>query len=446
MRISHEIQHGKGRIHAGSDVSERHNGSFYFTSETSPDSNNPFRKPLRNNNGFKEENPKMTSSSKWLEILKNSPDRVNECPCLEDFSGWQWCQLVDVKPQFAGRCRWEKLDGFEWGFLLRAHPQFADFCNWEKMDGQNLAWVFEKHPQLAERCCWRKLRGNDWASLLALMPEYAGKCYWNRLNGWNWSILLIHRPEFTDRCPWHKLKGLDWRILLLSRPELADFCDWERLDGNDCAELLRNSSNLSPENYKKLKKRSDQIRVRIGWLDGFWTSLKESQCGSCRFLSKSLFYYVCFYYPPHPCASRVPVTHGIPVEYWNNRKQCPRRKPPGLAASHHLSDFALKWLPRIRQLFSLRLQYEFETEMLLLGFPHDLVQTASGEIPGVQILKKTEDLTFLTSAIFAYQKKWKNHERSDPEWLSAALSRLSDLTAPAVEREKCGKTPESAGI
>ena len=227
------------------------------------------------------------------------------------------------------------------------------------------------------------------------------------------------------------------------------FDDWEKIVSPNTIEKEYQRLNAhirTHENYKKLKKRSDQIRVRIGWLDGFWTSLKESQCGSCRFLSESLFDYVCFYYPPHPCASRVPVTHGIPVEYWNNRKQCPRRKPPGLAASHHLSDFALKWLPRIRQLFSLRLRYEFETEMLLLGFPHDLVQTASGEIPGVQILKKTEDLTFLTSAIFAYQKKWKKHERSDPEWLSAALSRLIDLTAPAVERDKCGNTPESAGI
>ena len=241
-------------------------------------------------------------------------------------------------------------------------------------------WMWSRSLQVAAGGKnWMGLNGDFFFAPIPDSPTSAtGRKWMDKI--WPGSLKNIHSlpndaagenfAGMIGQAFWLLCRNMQKNVMLLSRPELADFCDWERLDGNDCAELLRNSSNLSPENYKKLKKRSDQIRVRIGWLDGFWTSLKESQCGSCRFLSKSLFDYVCFYYPPHPCASRVPVTHGIPVEYWNNQKQCPRRKPTGLAASHHLYDFALKWLPRIRQLFSLRLRYGFGTEMRIWHFWH----------------------------------------------------------------------------
>ena len=384
----------------------------------------------------------MAFSSERTERLKKFPDQINKSPSLENLSGWQWCQLLDTRPQFADRCNWEKLDGFDWGYLLRFHPQFADYCSWEKLDGQSLAWVLEKHPCFASRCNWKKLKGKDWTSLLIVLPEYAEKCYWSRLNGRNWSCLLSYHPQFAERCPWNKLNGIDWRILLLNRPEMAEFCDWEKLDGNDCAELLDSKSPLSPKALKNLQNRWKQLRgLRIGFLDGYWASLEESQCGSCRFLSQFLLLCICCYHPSQLCNCRNPdIEMQIPPDYWENHKQCPHKKTVGLAADFHLYDFALKWLPRLREIFSARYQYEFDLEMLYLGFAQDFFRRYPRNSPEIKELETVHDVKDLTSAIFTYWRSRTANSKENVSWLNTALSRLAFLTAPDVGKKNVVST------
>ena len=43
----------------------------------------------------------------------------------------------------------------EWMLILEVHPQFAGKCNWETFESDYWCWLLEKQPQFADRChCW----------------------------------------------------------------------------------------------------------------------------------------------------------------------------------------------------------------------------------------------------------------------------------------------------
>ena len=66
--------------------------------------------------------------------------------------GRDWCQLLDLKPEFADRCPWDTLSGSDWECLLSKKPKFADKCIWEKLDGRNWCELLLKRPKFADKC------------------------------------------------------------------------------------------------------------------------------------------------------------------------------------------------------------------------------------------------------------------------------------------------------
>ena len=158
---------------------------------------------------------------------------------LDELEGGDWARLLEMQPQFADRCPWEKLEGGDWAHLLEMQPQFADRCPWEKLDSENWAHLLDCQPQFAPICPWEKLEGRDWAYLLGGGNlQFADKCPWEKLNGENWAFLLDCQPQFAIICPWEKLDGKFWAELMGRQARFADRCPWEKLDDKDWVHLL----------------------------------------------------------------------------------------------------------------------------------------------------------------------------------------------------------------
>ena len=69
--------------------------------------------------------PALTRSAKDFAPAELTPQDwetvVSRCSDYGD-----WSKLLQLKPEYADKCPWEKLDGTEWRWLLEKQPQFAD--------------------------------------------------------------------------------------------------------------------------------------------------------------------------------------------------------------------------------------------------------------------------------------------------------------------------------
>ena len=176
-------------------------------------------------------------------------------------------------------------NNWNWAVILRSEPEKAAQCpELKNFDGVLWWWILSQQPQLDVLCNWQNFQGWDWAFLLGFMPQYADKCRWN------------------------KLDGMDWRLLLLKQPQFAQYCDIEKLEYEDCEKLLDQTSPLDDITQAQISERLKQFKYRIGFLDGYSLSCKESQCGRCRFLGDA-FSHQCLYYPAV-----------LPEKYWTNRE------------------------------------------------------------------------------------------------------------------------------
>ena len=50
-------------------------------------------------------------TTEWFELLLEHPEKVDECPCLDDF-GPEWVWLLERHPQLADRCDMSWFDGY----------------------------------------------------------------------------------------------------------------------------------------------------------------------------------------------------------------------------------------------------------------------------------------------------------------------------------------------
>ncbi len=146
------------------------------------------------------------------------------------FTGRNWVDFLESKPEFATHCEWHKLDKADWLRLLKRHPEFAEHCGKLELDNSDWVKLLIPCPELAKHCDWKKLGGSDWMQLLSNRPEFAKHCDWKKLHHWDWVELLTSHPEFAKYCDWEKLDGWDWLRLLASHPEFAEFCNSDSLD------------------------------------------------------------------------------------------------------------------------------------------------------------------------------------------------------------------------
>ena len=180
----------------------------------------------------------------FCEIGEMTDEELLQVYCLapqaleNKFTGSDWADFLESKPEFAIHCEWHKLNGKNWCRLLMRHPEFAEHCNWDKLSGSDWSELLSVQPKLAQHCDWDKLDSSDWLRLLRNRPEFAKHCDWEKLGGSDWMRLLSDRPEFAKHCDWEKLHHWDWVELLIDRPEFAEHCDWEKLDGWDWLRLL----------------------------------------------------------------------------------------------------------------------------------------------------------------------------------------------------------------
>jgi hypothetical protein len=76
----------------------------------------------------------------------------NDCPRCSH--GYDWSNLLQLKPEFADCCPWDKLSDDGWSYLLRFQPQFAGKCDWDKL---------------------KDLDCELWDELLDAQPQFDGK-------------------------------------------------------------------------------------------------------------------------------------------------------------------------------------------------------------------------------------------------------------------------------
>ena len=180
----------------------------------------------------------------FCEIEKMTNEELLQVYCLapqaleNKFTGSNWVDVLESKPELAIHCEWHKLNGNDWCRLLCTHPEFAKHCNWDKLSGGDWSKLLSEQPKLAQHCDWDKLDSSDWVGLLIDRSEFAKHCDWKKLGGSNWVRLLSDRPEFAKHCDWKKLSSWDWVKFLTSHPEFAKHCDWKKLDGWDWLSLL----------------------------------------------------------------------------------------------------------------------------------------------------------------------------------------------------------------
>lgn len=167
-----------------------------------------------------------------------------------------------------------KFTGSDWADFLESKPEFAIHCEWHKLNGKNGCRLLMRHPEFAEHCNWDKLSGSDWSELLSVQPKLAQRCDWDKLDSSDWMKLLSDRPEFAKHCDWDKLDGWDWLRLLNFHPEFAEFCNSDSLNN-----IYRNTwwPYVPPELGAKFFRFDLTPLTRIRW-----TKIKEIKMSMSR--------------------------------------------------------------------------------------------------------------------------------------------------------------------
>ena len=100
---------------------------------------------------------------KWMEILRECPEKAAECPCWDEFTPMEWMLILKEQPQFAHKCAWEKLSGHDWALVLNFMPEAVKHCRWENLSAQDWSELLRMHPEFADKCQrWNDFSDYDW--------------------------------------------------------------------------------------------------------------------------------------------------------------------------------------------------------------------------------------------------------------------------------------------
>ncbi len=184
----------------------------------------------------------------WCNLLIDKPQYAELCSQnngWEQFDGWHWCRLLQDHPDFACYCDkckgWKSFDGGDWSSLLQKQPDFKSRCDehegWITLDGGNWVFLLTSHPNFEDYCNthhgWKLLDGSDWVYLLQRHPDFENACDkhhgWKCLDGSDWVSLLDTQPGIAEKCEWKKLNSVNWLQLLRDNPDFLNECKWESL-------------------------------------------------------------------------------------------------------------------------------------------------------------------------------------------------------------------------
>ena len=145
--------------------------------------------------------PFLKSSIDWMWYLIDSPAEYTRCGFAK-FSDLELYFLLRERVELAFVAPWQNMAAEYKNLLFAYHPELAASVDeLQNLSGNHWQKILQIKPEYAIYCPWQKLSGNNWQVVLDGHPELARYCDFNKLSIENWQGLLTQQIRFLPCCP-----------------------------------------------------------------------------------------------------------------------------------------------------------------------------------------------------------------------------------------------------
>ena len=145
--------------------------------------------------------PFLKSSIDWMWYLIDSPAEYTRCD-FSKFSDLELYFLLRERSELALVIPWQNMAQEYKNLLLAYHPELAqNLTELQDLSGAHWQKILQVKPEYALYCPWQKLSGDNWQVVLEEHPELARYCDFSKLSTENWYGLLTQQIRFLPCCP-----------------------------------------------------------------------------------------------------------------------------------------------------------------------------------------------------------------------------------------------------
>ena len=150
---------------------------------------------------YKTAAPFLKSAIDWLWYLIDAPQEYHNCD-FSKFSDLELYFLLRERVELAFVAPWQNMAEEYKNLLFAYHPELAASVDeLQNLSGNHWQKILQIKPEYAIYCPWQKLSGNNWQVVLDGHPELARYCDFNKLAVENWGELLKTQISFLNLCP-----------------------------------------------------------------------------------------------------------------------------------------------------------------------------------------------------------------------------------------------------
>ncbi len=162
--------------------------------------------------GIKKIDIKKLSPENWVEIFRNSPDSIKDCPIIDKVK-----LLLNTKIESLV-------------YLLSKQLSFIYLLDSDtKINRSNLINIITNQPKLIEKLNvnFKKFTTKNWIVVLSRQPQLIDKC--DKIKDFSaedWSNILAEQPNLINHCDKIKdINVIEWINILNKSPELIKYCE-----------------------------------------------------------------------------------------------------------------------------------------------------------------------------------------------------------------------------
>ena len=145
--------------------------------------------------------PFLKSAIDWMWYLIDSPAEYIRCD-FSKFSDLELYFLLRERAELALVIPWQNMAQEYKNLILAYHPKLAqNFAELQDLSGAHWQKILQVKPEYALYCPWQKLSGDNWQVVLEEHPELARYCDFSKLTVENWQGLLMQQIRFLPCCP-----------------------------------------------------------------------------------------------------------------------------------------------------------------------------------------------------------------------------------------------------
>ena len=143
----------------------------------------------------------LKSAIDWMWYLIDAPTEYLHCD-FSKFSDLELYFLLRERVEFAFVAPWQNMAEKYKNLLFAYHPELAgNITELQNLSGNHWQKILQIKPEYAIYCPWQKLSGNNWQVILEEQPQLAKYCDFSKLTVENWEELLKKQISFLNLCP-----------------------------------------------------------------------------------------------------------------------------------------------------------------------------------------------------------------------------------------------------